>query len=445
MITRSTEVYTDEEMLSVKGAITNRLQQLLKEYHSLNLLPCKSDVMPSVLDTSKVAGMIGSFGLVLGGSYPDEAKTDLHIPRAIIGKQKRVTITTCDMQGKPFPYGDERVEVTLSLLGSNNPPLKGTVYDNKNGTYTASFTPRSKGEHQLSICIDSHHIKGSPFPMYMRGARDYTKGFSCQKTLGASSYIYDVAVNDNGDVYLAVCGNNTIEIYNKDGKRIDNRTIGTSGDGDGQFSHPSAIAIRGNVLYVADSNNHRIQKLTTSGKFISKFGTQDSGDGKQYLLNNPRGICLDKDGKIYVSDSGNNRISVFDADGKLLYNITGTTDKSKLNNPWGLAFDPSGRLHVVDSGTSTIKIFTPQGQYIDQYNSGVSTPAGITIDVEGNSIVTDNYYQQHYYSRMCILDAQRKVVITTQPSNIQHAAGVAIDKEGSIYICGYSNCSVYKF
>ena len=62
--------------------------------------------------------------------------------RAIKGKQRRVTITTCDMQGKPFPYGDERVEVTLSLLDSNDHPLCATVIDNKNGTYTASFTPR---------------------------------------------------------------------------------------------------------------------------------------------------------------------------------------------------------------------------------------------------------------------------------------------------------------
>ena len=141
MITEASLVYTPVEMLSAKGAITDRLQQLLKEYQSLDLLPCKSDIMPSVLDTSKLAEKIGSFGLVLGGSYPGEAKTDLHIPRAIKGKQRRVTITTCDMQGQPFPYGDERVEVTLSLLGSNDPALRATVIDNKNGTYTASFIP----------------------------------------------------------------------------------------------------------------------------------------------------------------------------------------------------------------------------------------------------------------------------------------------------------------
>ena len=62
-----------------------------------------------------------------------------------------------------------------------------------------------------------------------------------------SASVYDVAVNDNGDVYAAVRGNNRIEVFNWEGKRIDDRTIGTSGDGEGQFSSPSAIAIRGSI------------------------------------------------------------------------------------------------------------------------------------------------------------------------------------------------------
>jgi DNA-binding beta-propeller fold protein YncE len=449
MITKATdpEVYTPVEMLSAKGAITNKLQQLLKEFESLDLLPCKSDIMPNVLDTSELTGKISSFGLVLGGSYPGEAKTDLHIPRAIIDKQKSVTITTCDIQGKPFPYGDERVEVTLSLLGSSDRPLSAKVVDNKNGTYRALFTPRNKGEHQLSICIDSHHIKGSPFPMYMREAKDYTKGFSSQKSLCTSSTIYDVAVNDNGDVYAAVRGNNRIEVFDKEGKQFDDRTIGTSGDGEGQFKSPSAIAIRGSTLYVADSKNYRMQKLTTSGTFLSKFG--DSQDGKDKLLKNPRGVCLDIDGQVYVSDGGNNRVSVFEADGKFLYHIIGATDKSKLKSPWGIALDQCGNLHVVDPGTNNIKIFTRQGQYVDEYYSGLSSPAGIAIDVEGNTFISSQSYRQphsgYYVTSMCVLNAQHHVVYTHSFGNIPHGAGITIDKEGVIYFCAYGNSScIYK-
>ena len=188
----------------------------------------------------------------------------------------------CDIQGKPFPYGDERVEVTLTLLGSSDCPLNAKVIDNKNGTYRASFIPRSKGEHQLSIRIDSHHIKGSPFSMYMRQAKDYTKGFSSQKSLSASSAVFDVPMVRSSTCFPSLLKTSILLLSY------------TRGDGEGQMSHPSAIAIRGSTLYVADSSNHRIQKLTTSGKFLIKFGdTQVFKAGKDKLLNNPYSICLD--------------------------------------------------------------------------------------------------------------------------------------------------------
>jgi sugar lactone lactonase YvrE len=148
------------------------------------------------------------------------------------------------------------------------------------------------------------------------------------------------------------------------------------------------------MLYIADSSNYRMQKLTTSGKFLLKFGdTQDPKAGKDKLLSNPRGVCLDIDGRVYVSDGGNNRVSVFEADGKFLYHIIGTTDKSKLNSPWGIALDQCGNLHVVDPGTSNIKVFTRQGQYINEYHSGLSSSSGITIDVEGNTFISQNTYR----------------------------------------------------
>ena len=204
-ITKATQMYAPVEMLSAKGVIADRLEQQLKKYQVLDLLPYKSDIMPSMLDTSELAETINSFGVVLGGSCPGEAKTDLYIPTAIRGKEKRVTVTTCDIQGKLYPYGEERVEVTLSLLGSNGPPLSAAVIDNKDGIYVASFTPNGIGEHRLNICIDSHHIKGSPFAMYVREERDYTNLSRQLQGFGTLAFVHDVVVDDNGDVAICCC------------------------------------------------------------------------------------------------------------------------------------------------------------------------------------------------------------------------------------------------
>lgn len=282
-------------------------------------------------------------------------------------------------------------------------------------------------------------------------------------TVSAGSY--DVAVDDN-EVYVAVQGYNRIEVFNQNRQCI--RTIGNTGArgtgkvqtaglqlgkmqaGNIQINSPSAIAIQGGVLYVVESSNCRVQKLTTSGMFISGFGTRGIGNGQ---LSNPRGICLDSSGCVFISDCGNNRISVFEADGTFLYHIIGNTaDGSNLNGPWGLAFDQCGNLHVADSNTGTIKVFAPQGRFVTQYDSGVIQPAGIAIDEEGHIFVAEHnncrlkehrkYQNRGYMSQsnqVCVLDSKHTIIHSFGiPS--QNATGKAIDKEGSVYVC----CINYK-
>ena len=480
VVTAATEVYTPPEMLSAKGAMANKLEQLLKQYNKASLEPCRSDVIPSMLATSESVEHIRSFGMVAGGSFPDEAKTDLYIPRAIRGKEKTVVVTTCGMSGEPFPSGGERVEASLSLLGSQYPPVLAKVVDNKNGTYVTSFTPERIGEHELCITIEGKHIKGSPFLMYVRQQRDYrTLSSTSLKCFSVSAGPYDVAVDDN-EVYVVVYGNNCIDVFNQNRQHTRTiRSIRTPIKMSGlqmhgglpanvqsmvQFNSPSAIAVRGGVLYVVESRNSRVQKLTTSGTFLSSFGMLGSGNGQ---LNNPRGVCLDSSGRVFISDCGNSRISVFEADGTFLYHISGNTvDSSNLNAPWGLTFDQCGNLHVVDTNSNTIKVFTPQGQYITQYNSGVNQPACIAIDEEGNIFVTNHNSsnfgfaararktksnQSHAHmsqtsqsnDMVCILDSKYNIIRSFGATN-QNATGITIDKEGFIYICSMNYHQVNK-
>ena len=480
MITAATKVYTPAEMLSAKGAMANKLGMLLKQYHAANLEPCKSDVIPSVLSTAEIVKHISSFGMIAGGSFPGEAKIDLHVLRAIRAKEKKIKVTACDMRGKPFPYGGERVEATLSLLGSQFPPVIAKVVDSGNGTYTISFTPQRIGEHKLSITIDGKHIKGSPFSMYVRQEREY-KSLSSQRCFSVSACPYDVAVED-GKVYIAVYGNSCIEVYNQNGQRI--HTIGNYTRGivipsgltglgvaelgmdrmtaNVQFSSPSALAIRGGVLYIADCGTCCVQKINTTDELLSTFGTKGSGNGQ---LMNPRGICLDSNGRVFISELSNNRISVFEADGTFLHHITGNAaNGTNLNAPWGLAFDQSGNLHIANTNTSTIKVFTPEGQYLEQYNSGVNQPAGIAIDDEGNIFITDNGYNNYgrqtpvdslvlagflagsqvpQQNQVCILNSKHNVIHTFGTN--QSGAGITIDKDGFIYVCSFNNFQINKY
>ena len=134
-----------------------------------------------------------------------------------------------------------------------------------------------------------------------------------------------IAVSQNGNVYVTDCGNQRIQKFSAVGTFM--TKWGSEGNGDGQFrfdtqelssfTEQGAIAVdtSGNV-YVADTLNHRVQKFTPDGQFITKWGKEGIGDGEFFRLS---GIEVGEDGNVYVMDAWNKKVSVFSPQGEFLY------------------------------------------------------------------------------------------------------------------------------
>lgn len=181
-----------------------------------------------------------------------------------------------------------------------------------------------------------------------------------------------IAIADDGTRYITDTANHRIWVLRPDGN-ID--AIGEFGNGPGQFSEPWDVAVDAqDNLYVADTWNHRIQKFDASGQFQKAWGAmiqvRDLGDPSSHgLFFGPRGLTISPDGELYVTDTGNKRVQVFDLNGRYLWEFGGTgRDPGQLDEPVGIAVNADGIVAVADTWNRRVQLFTETGTVIRQWD-----------------------------------------------------------------------------
>lgn len=222
-------------------------------------------------------------------------------------------------------------------------------------------------------------------------------------------------------------------------------TWGSLGADDGRFNDPTGIAVdgEGNV-YVADTGNNRIQKFDNTGAFLLKWGTRGSGDGEFY---SPQDIALDADGNVYVVD--NSRIQVFDSSGTFIrkWGSYGTGEE-QLQYPRSIAFDADDNAYVVAG--SVIKKFDSEGNFLTAwgalgtYDGEFNNPTDVTVDGAGNVYIADCYN-----NRIQKFDDTGTFLLKWASQGygegqLQQPNGLAIDADGNIYVATWDR-PVQKF
>ncbi|HRK30530.1 MAG TPA: hypothetical protein PLD59_05580 [Tepidisphaeraceae bacterium] len=164
----------------------------------------------------------------------------------------------------------------------------------------------------------------------------------------------DVAFDDRGRVYVSEYGDHDrIQIFDMQGNYL--AQFGQFGDGEAAFSRPQSIAIVGDTVYLADSCNHRIGVWKTDGRFVKNIGTVGTAAGEFRF---PYGLDVSPDGKLLVTEFGNNRVQVIDPEsGKsvLQWGRAGR-QPGELAYPWAAVTDKRGRVVIVDAGNNRLQV-----------------------------------------------------------------------------------------
>jgi sugar lactone lactonase YvrE len=301
-----------------------------------------------------------------------------------------------------------------------------------------------------------------------------------------------VAVDNSGTVYIADTGNNRVRAIDRAGRittRIGDGTEGFSGDGDlgtsARLNAPGGLAsdAAGNI-YIADSQNHRIRKVspanivtTVAGSGVAGF-SGDRGPAVLAQLNNPLGVAVDSTGNVYIADEGNNRIRRVDATG-VITTIAGSGVAgfsgdggqgalAALNHPQSVAVDRAGNVYIADTRNIRVRRIGGDGLILTVAGTGqrgfagdggpatqaqMRAPHGLAVDPGGNLFIADHGNNE-------IRKVDSRGIITRSAGSappvgsgeggqataagLAHPRSVAADRKGNFYISDWNNNCVWK-
>jgi sugar lactone lactonase YvrE len=281
-------------------------------------------------------------------------------------------------------------------------------------------------------------------------------------TSGAAS---DIAFGPDGTLYAAdpYPQDNSLLTFDGSGQAViwsGGSAVGMDQNGprtSARFDAPYALTFVGDTLYVAESGGHVIRQIDGSGQVTTFCGTGVNGfaDGNcsTAQFDTPTGIVADAQGDLFVADSYNHRIRKIDTSGHVttwagqtqsgLQNGTGI--QARLNYPIAVAIDDQGNLFVADSGNMAIRKIDPSRDVTTFALMPLGSPVphgrpyGVAVDAQGNVYAAD--LDNGGIDRFA---ANGTLTAQVTDSNLQSAAGMAFDSQGRLFATGMGNGAVVQ-
>lgn len=240
-----------------------------------------------------------------------------------------------------------------------------------------------------------------------------------------------MALGPDGLIYVADTNNHRIQVFDSEGNLV--KSWGQYGNLDGEMKKPHAVAVGSDgIVYVSDNGNRRILKFDKNGNQIAKLGDKNT------VSSNITGIAVDAKGNIYTVDTDKHRIVVYDQKGEVINTIgkKGKWEGVMMEDPADIAIDQLGNIYVVDSSNNRVKKFDANGNFSGVIGSEMELkePTGLGLATNGNIYLADKGRK-----RIFIYDSTGRLIAEwgrkrDKNDQFDEPTDVAVDDAGKVYI-----------
>ena len=237
-----------------------------------------------------------------------------------------------------------------------------------------------------------------------------------------------------GSLYVVDAGRDLVVKYSPNGDSLD--AVGGFGVGTEEFDHPVAIyARRGTDIFVADQNNHRIQRFDRHLDYVTTLSTRNDPD-ERIRFGYPLDVAVSRQGEILVLDGENYRVIVFNSGGEFVRSFGDiTSGRGRLTAPVALELDQKDNVYVLDKGE--IKVYDPFGAWLRT----LPGPGGGTyhsFSISGDSLVAQTD------SLLLIYRVEEQIVEDSTEINFSSPPSATHYHGGLLYSIGRNQIDVRK-
>ena len=422
-VEQNIENATEEELMIIHAQILDRIDKETEKHQQSGayLEPVEeADIVAEVECAEELKKLCDDKAIVFC-SPVDLAKSTVSIKSAEVNKPSKVVVQAVSSCGKP-PKKAVVVKATLKSSVDES-VIQAKIQKKQGGTYEIEYTPTIRGRHHLEVTVNGLPVAGSPLPVFVKispkqlgkpvkiypGLEGYGVAFNSNNEmvfaqpdgvvlvnrLSGNSWLriensqhkfqglFGIAVDDRDNIYVTDSINNTVSKFDKRDRKEKKINPAVK-----RFS-ARGIAVSGDNIIVADERNHQLLLFTQDLEFVK---TIDLHKGC------PCGVACDQGGKMYmyVCDFDSECVKVLSAQGEHLYSFSQKGRPSlTLRSPHSICVD-SEFIYVSERGSShCVSIFTKDGNYVTSFGGAgngdgqLFRPVGLAIDRDGFLYVCD--------------------------------------------------------